>query len=87
MKIYKYPLMIDDVQTVVMPHGAKVLTVQMQHEMPCLWAEVDPQIIAVETRTFGIIGTGCADIPANAQYIGTVQQFGGNLVWHVYELV
>ncbi len=86
MKIYKYPLELADRGVVAMPAGSKILTVQTQHNVICLWAEVEPDGVP-EQRTFAVIGTGHADIPpANRDYIGTVQQFDGSLVWHVYEV-
>jgi hypothetical protein len=44
--IHKYPLHIADRQTVAMPRGARILTVQMQHEVPCLWAQFDADLKA-----------------------------------------
>ena len=37
-KIYKYPLEVQDEQVVMLPTGAKILTVQSQKDRPCLWA-------------------------------------------------
>lgn len=41
-KIYKYAIEITDDQDIVMPVGAKILTVQNQNGVPCIWAMVDP---------------------------------------------
>jgi hypothetical protein len=67
-----------------MPKGAKVLTVAYQHNALCLWAEVSADA-PKEQRLFLICGTG-HPIPDGAQYIGTVQDAGGSLIWHVYEI-
>lgn len=40
--IWKYPLYVQDVQTVEMPDEADILTVQVQGDVPCLWAMVNP---------------------------------------------
>lgn len=37
-KIYKYAIEITDDQDIVMPVGAKILTVQNQNGVPCIWA-------------------------------------------------
>ena len=39
--IYKYPLVITDRQTRLLPANAEVLTVAAQHGQPCVWALVD----------------------------------------------
>jgi len=84
-KIFKFPLEIDDVQPVVIPQAAKILSVQMQHGELCLWAEVQTSL-RHETRYIEIIGTGHEiDESHRREYIGTVQTADGNLVWHVYE--
>ena len=41
-KIYKYAIEITDDRDIVMPVGAKILTVQNQNGVPCIWAMVDP---------------------------------------------
>lgn len=83
-KIFKYPIKVEDVQMVEMPRGAVVLTVQTQQEIPCIWAEVDPDAEKVR-RQFRTYGTGHAmDAGPDRLYIGTYQLRGGSLVFHVY---
>ncbi len=65
--IYKYPLQVDGEQILLIPAGAKILTVQMQGSTPCLWAEVkindDANLRAgLEQRKIKMFGTG-HDIP------------------------
>lgn len=55
--IYKYGLDLKDRQTIVMPEGAETLSVQTQHEVPCLWAMVDPEN-KTEIRYFEVFATG-----------------------------
>ena len=87
MRVYKYPLEIQDVVRVVMPKGAKVLTVQVQHGRPCLWAAVDPSQMDLEERLFRIAGTGHAIVDEIVNdYIDTFQMLGGQLVFHVFEI-
>lgn len=39
--IWKFPLEVTDEQVLMVPKGAKLLTVQKQDGKPCLWCEVD----------------------------------------------
>jgi len=82
--IYKYPLVITDLQTVYLPKGAKILTVQDQHGVACLWVEIettnDP-----EQRIIEIVGTGNKMEEHERKYISTFFQFP--FVWHVYERI
>jgi hypothetical protein len=65
----------------------RLLSVQCQRSVICVWAEVDTE---KEDREFVVypIGTGwdldMVELPENAIYWDTVQQFGGDLVWHIY---
>lgn len=89
-RIYKYPLIITDKQEIEMPKNAKILCVQAQNDMPCIWALVDKYESAIgqtRTRTFYTYGTG-HDIgrPEILNYIGTYQLHSGALVFHLFEL-
>lgn len=57
LMIFKYPIPIEDHFTLELPKDAKILTVQVQREMPQLWAVVDPEA-EKETRHFRLSGTG-----------------------------
>ena len=83
--IYKYPLNITDEQTVLMPKEATILCVQMQHGIPCLWAEVDLEQEG-DRRTIYTFGMGNPiSIPAvERDYVGTYQMSNGGLIWHVF---
>lgn len=93
--IWKFPLRIEDTQEIEMPAGARILTVQAQFGVPCLWALVRSESPRVR-RTIRTIGTGhpiSDDFPtlsATASsydgYIGTYQLSDGNLVFHVFEV-
>lgn len=84
--IWKYPLLISDRVTLDMPMDAQVLTVQVQHDIACLWVLCDSNQSLV-TRHFKVIGTG-HPIPANImEYVGTFQIEEGALVFHVFELI
>lgn len=70
--------------TIDMPHGAKILTVQMQHGEPQLWALVDPGA-KTYPRTFHTYGTGYTLPDYPGKYVGTFQMAVGSLVFHVFE--
>lgn len=84
--VYKFPLETTDLQSVEMPIGAEILTIQTQNERACIWALVDVEQ-PLEKRHFEMFGTG-HPVPANAErkYIGTFQMSGGRLVFHCFEL-
>lgn len=84
--IFKYPLTMSSTQTLQMPQKAKILSLQTQNGVPCLWALVETTN-QKEPRTFQIIGTGeeITDI-GYKEYIGTFQMHGGFLVFHLCEL-
>ena len=91
MVIWKFSLVVTDRQTVTMPVGAEVLSVQMQGNVLCLWAVVNPDAERI-IRTFEIFGTGhpMPDVLKEGLarlHIDTVQARGGSLVWHVFELL
>ncbi len=86
-RIYKFPFMVADRFILHMPRQARVLTVQMHYEIPCLWALVNSES-PLTIRRFRIFGAGHA-MPENPEwcsdYIGTFQQADGALVWHLFE--
>lgn len=85
--IFKYNLETTDKQTVLMPKGAEILTIQAQDEHAKLWALVDPTA-HLEERTIEIFGIGhpvCCDMGVECKYISTYQLFGGNCVFHAFE--
>lgn len=50
-----------------------------------VWAEMNPANPPV-TREYRVFGTG-VDIPDDAQWVGTTQDFPRGLVWHLYERI
>ena len=89
--IWKFSLQITDRQTVTMPVGANILSVQDQAGGLQLWAIVNPDAER-EQRVIEIVGTGnpMADVDKEDLarfHIATVQVRGGALVWHVFELL
>lgn len=79
--IWKVPLEVTDEQEIALPRGARILCVQVQMGVACLWAHVNVNAPKV-TRRIVIVGTGNAAPDSAAGYIGTFQLHG---VWHVFE--
>jgi hypothetical protein len=85
VKIWKFPLVIIDYQMVEMPHFSEPIAVQMQHGELTLWALVEPTS-PLRAKRIAVHGTG-HNVPAGEKYIGTAQMAGGELVWHVFEVL
>lgn len=83
-QIWKYQLTTTDEVSVNMPRGATILSLQVQHGRPCIWALVDPPAPNV-TRRFRIFRTGHRIDGLDRQFIGTFQVDNGNSVFHVFE--
>lgn len=84
LSIYKYILPVIDEQTILLPVGYRILSVQNQNDYLSLWAIVGMGVEREEVY-FRIFGTGQ---PINTEdlegltYLGTVQIKG--MVWHVF---
>jgi hypothetical protein len=83
--IWKYKLELTDVQNILMPESARILSVQFQRRELCLWALLDPEEPKMRRR-IRIVGTGnpMPDHGSIWWFIGTVQQEEYGLVWHVF---
>lgn len=82
--IFKYQLETIDEQVIEMPLGAEVLTVQVQNEIPCIWAKVNPSNTSTSYR-FRIFGTGQPiEEDFTGKYIGTYQLLNGLYVFHLF---
>lgn len=79
--IYKYPLQLTNLQTVMLPTGAQVLHVGMQDDTINLWALVDT-FNPLEAQEVWMVGTGRAMPFSPVGYLGTV--FDDGYVWHVF---
>ena len=78
--IYKYPVCTKPID---LPSGAKILTVQLQEGIPHMWVEQETSNPMFRRHLY-VVGTG-RQIPTNdVDYVGTYQEQGGALVWHVY---
>lgn len=85
MRVYKYGVVLNNYFELELPKDAKILTVQMQHEKPYIWALVNPAEES-EKRFFRVAKTGHPIDESNLQYIGSFQMNGGMLVFHLFEI-
>ena len=83
-RVFKYPLKVSDEQIVVLPSVRKVLCVEVQGGIPCLWAEVNTESEELKPLRVLIFGTGHAMPDDPGRYLGTFQLVGGSFVGHVY---
>lgn len=84
LQLWKYPLKISHRQQVNMPEAAAILTVQLQHDEPHMWALCDTES-PLKPRTILMYGTGRDITDTDTEYIGTVIMRDGLLVWHYFE--
>ena len=87
--IYKYQFQVNDFLEINLPVDSKVLTVQMQNDVPSIWVEQDPEREKYKQK-FAIFGTGQnmgrADGYGTLEYVGTFQMNDGGLVFHLYKI-
>ena len=85
--IYKYILKETDYQSLELPKGYEILTIQLQNEVPCLWALINPNSIEKEVINIEMVGTGhyiTYNTLSDRKYISTIQ-FKNGLVFHLFE--
>lgn len=84
--IFKYKLQLAERQLIDMPEGAIMKSVEFQRSELCVWCEIPDDKAKKVARLIRIIGTGHPiDEAESLTFIGTVQQLGGSLVWHIFE--
>jgi len=85
--VYKYLANIGDTTILMLPRGAKILTAQKQGQHICFWALHSHEATAIEARRILRVGTGHPfEDTKEYQYIGTVQELEGSLIWHYFEV-
>lgn len=82
--VWKFTIPVNDVVTIEMPRGEKVLHAAEQHGVPTMWALVDPKE-TMENREFRFAGTGHPIAERHiGSFVGTFFMRGG-LVFHIFE--
>jgi hypothetical protein len=83
MTVWKYEIS-PGTSILEIPKGGKVLALQVQQDMPCMWVLVD-QDAEKEKRRFEIHGTGSLLPNDYGTYVGTFQVNNGHYVFHIFE--
>lgn len=84
--IWKFELSPNRIQSLPIPFGGQILTVQCKGEnAPLMWVLVDPEM-PLRDRYLGIYTTNTA-VPENpGRYIDTFLLFDGSLEFHLFEM-
>ena len=84
--IWKYELNPNRIQTIAIPFGGRILTVQTKgDDAPLMWVLVDPEMPA-QDRHIGIFTTNTAVPDDPGRYIGTFLIYEGTLEFHLFEM-
>ena len=91
MNIWKFTLVLQTLNRIEMPTGARVLSVANQHEYVCLWAEIpDPSAPKID-HVFVMRVTGdnplSIDHQIELRFLGTVLLADATFVAHIYEAI
>jgi len=84
LKVFKYPIKIEDNIEISLPEEAQILTVGEQNGIICVWALVNPEKPSIK-RNFRLAGTGHPIDTDKLFYHGTAQIL--NLVFHLFEII
>ena len=85
-EVWKYILLTQDKQTLILPRGAEILHIGCQNGRPYVWALVDvADVMAVAPRDLTTYGTGHEIKGPPGTYHGTYLLDEGKLVFHVFE--
>jgi hypothetical protein len=83
--IHKFPIQVSEYQEITMPGLIDVLSMGVQREVICLWAECfidgEPRKAKIAVRPTG----SCAP-KEYKKFLGTAMLQGGSLVLHIYQL-
>jgi len=83
--IWKYTLETTYFQQIKIPSPAKILTIQVQHGVPCIWVLVDLEEDLINKELI-IVGTGHpVDDPHTLNYVGSFQLMEGQFIGHLFE--
>jgi len=87
--VYKFTLNLDEEETVIedISRSAKILSVQAQRDIPCLWVLIDTESFNWEDRTFVIKMTGEHFGDSQLNYVGTFLLDNESFVGHVFEKI
>ena len=82
--IYKYPISVTEKQFISIPVDAKILTVGIQNDIPCVWALVDDSL-PISNVLIRIYPTGVEiDNYLTLKYLGTLSKLSANIIYHIF---
>lgn len=84
--IWKQTLQPADVQVIMAPEGAEMLSAREQFDHICVWFRCDPSK-PLRARKLAIVGTGNPAPDGDGRFLGTASLRGGQLMFHVFEQV
>lgn len=82
--IHKAVLKPADVQEIMVPEGAEMLSAREQFDDICVWYRCDPSR-RLRPRKLAIVGTGHPAPDESGRFLGTASLHGGQLMFHIFE--
>lgn len=82
-RVFKYTIPVQNEIEVMMPEQALVLSCQVQHNQPQIWAVVDDESPEIPHH-FHMVGTGHPANHLEGAFIDTFQLNNGQLVFHLF---
>lgn len=84
--VHKHIFPINDEFWLSLPEDAKILKVDVQHNIPTLWEIHKTDNTLYRDRKFRIVGTGHPILDGQTlSHIATFFMHDGDLVWHLFE--
>lgn len=82
--ILKQTLQPADVQEIMVPEGAEMLSAREQSDHICVWYRCDPSR-RLRPRKLAIVGTGHPAPDESGRFLGTASLHSGQLMFHIFE--
>jgi len=82
-RIFKYSIPVQNDIEIMMPEECLVISCQMQHGEPWIWAVVDDESPLIPHH-FNMVGTGHPADHLEGAFIDTFQMQEGRLVFHLF---
>lgn len=82
--IHKAVLQPADVQEIMVPEGAEMLSAGEQFNNICVWYRCNPAK-PLQARKLAIVGTGHPVPDESGRFLGTAAMHGGEFMFHIFE--
>ena len=82
--VWKVELVIQEIQTVMLPERYEIISLMVQHGTPCLWAIVNPEHPKYGVRIL-IHGTGHPISDDAGEFLGSFMLTDGGFIGHVWK--